>query len=177
MSYTPLHKWQPGDPLRADLFRQMTEAIPRILRGGRGIDVRKVGDQVAVSSTAPIKGSELIWVSVDSSGSAATGVNDTNGNPVQWKYTVTEQVKNAAGYGGWTDKDGGFTGTAYNLIEDANDGSGMQSHGINHDNINSGFNMSPIPDGTMLRAQLLRTAGSTLEAWVSYVNNVDGDCA
>lgn len=47
----------------------------------------------------------------------------------KWEYTLVEQELTADGYGGWQDKSGGRTVTAYNTIENPNDGTGIEGNG------------------------------------------------
>jgi len=173
--FDKLHNWTKGDPLRAEWLRAMVDAIPRIIRGGRDINIRRAGTRVVIENVQRQFAEELIFVKVDTA--AATSVLDTNDNPVQWTYEVTEYAKSGAGYGQWSEMEGGFSGNAFNIIEDQNDGTGVQGHGINHDEISAGFNMSPVPVGTILIATVLTNPDDGSECWFSYVNNVDGACA
>jgi len=47
----------------------------------------------------------------------------------KWEYTLIEQELIADGYGGWQDKSGGREVTAYNTVEDPNDGTGIEGNG------------------------------------------------
>src|SRR5687768_17273130 len=47
------------------------------------------------------------------------------GSNFRWTYSFSEAEKTSAGYGGWTAKSGGTTGTAYNFIEDQNGATGV----------------------------------------------------
>ena len=40
-----------GDPLTADLLNMLVEMIPHVLQGGRGINVRRLGNKVIIEQT------------------------------------------------------------------------------------------------------------------------------
>lgn len=108
-----------------------------------------------------------------------SGSSSLGGN--KWTYSFVQVVKTAAGYGGWTDRSGGITGTntLYNLIEDQNAGSGVLGNGITVANL-AGLTVKPIPTGTRVRIFPVRfdvSGTSTREWWTSYENGVDGTCA
>ena len=117
------------------------------------------------------------------SAAAATGVNDANGNPVQWTYTVNEVHKLATGYGAWTARAAadGYTGTGYNFNEISNQTSGRQGNGIDHDGADypSAFSMQPLQSGYIYPAMLVAAPDGTgikLEAWLWGMNGEDGTC-
>jgi hypothetical protein len=96
----------------------------------------------------------------------------------QYTYTFIEIEKTSAGYGGWADKTGGRTGTAYNTFEDSNTGSGVQGDGVDIDNLSgTGFALQPIPVRTdpVLVYWIYLTDGS-IEYWISVPNAIDGEC-
>lgn len=120
---------------------------------------------------------DLRWAKITANN--PTGVNDANANPVQWTYTIQEVYKSATGYGGWSNLDNGFNGTAYNFAEDANSTSGTQpSTGVDHDGADypSGFNMTPLQNDLIVPFVLIDAAGA-VEAWILPFNNgEDGTC-
>jgi hypothetical protein len=119
----------------------------------------------------------LAWIEIGSP--TATAVEDANGNPVQWTYAAVEQAKPTThGYGQMAALSGGWTGTAYNMAEDENDGTGRQpSNGVDHDGTDypATFAMQPIQAGVKVLAELV-TIGSTTSAYFSLPNGEDGSC-
>jgi hypothetical protein len=115
----------------------------------------------------------------------ATGVVDADDNAVQWVYQVTEMYKAGPAYGQWTaraDADG-YSGDAYNYIEDGNDGTGVQQNGIDHDGADYDpidFDMSPLLVGATYPGHLIRcsngSGGTIREAWMWMGNAEDGTC-
>lgn len=114
--------------------------------------------------------------------SEATDATDANDNPVQWVYDAEEVEKTSAGYGGWTKKTGGWSGKAYNFLEDQNDGSGRQANMVDHDGsaYPSGFKMEPMLNNTPVPAILVPVQDGedvVIEAWFMPVpNGEDGTC-
>ena len=115
--------------------------------------------------------------------SAVGASDDSNGNPTQWVYQCQEIYKAAAGYDQWTDTPAGqgYSGSAYNFIEDQNDGSGRQGNGIKHgaSSYPSGFQMRRCPMHTRVAGVIVPTPSGSetmFEMWFSYVNSEDGDC-
>jgi hypothetical protein len=105
--------------------------------------------------------------------------NTRDGTNWRWTYNFTEVIKTAAGFGGWTDKSGGLTGTGTlrNLIEDQNGttaGGGVLGNGVDVDNLGT-FEPQPIPTGTRIEIWAVSVAGAT-EYWCQYENGVDGAC-
>ena len=116
-----------------------------------------------------------------------TSVEDANGMPVRWTYTVYEVVKTGRGYSAWTQKsDGGeYAGDGFNFAEDQNTGTGIQGNGVDHDgsNYKTTFNMSPLSIGHIYPGVVISAPFSfnsknmiELEAWVWGMNGEDGTC-
>lgn len=148
-------------------------AIRRALtpaRGGPGIVVSQHGENDVISLSRDFRRQAAFPAKI---GSATT--DDTN----QWTYNFLEVVKSSAGYGGWTARTGGRTGTARNMFEDMNDGVGIEGNGIDVDGTDfpAGFSIQPVPDGTVVMMyRVLEAATGTQEFWFDYVNAVDGTC-
>lgn len=122
--------------------------------------------------------SPIRWFKVTAS--ASTGVNDANGNPVQWTYTVTEVYKQSTGYGGWGVKSGTYVGTAYNSAEEGNDGTGVQMNGVDHDGADypSTVSMQPLQNNAILPGVMIYTADGTPEVWLMpFGLGEDGSCS
>jgi len=102
--------------------------------------------------------------------------NTRDGSNWRWTYNFTEVVKTAAGFGGWTDRSGGRTGTGTlrNLIEDQNLTSGQLGNGVTVANLGT-LTPQPIPTGTRIEVWA-EVVGSATEYWCQYENGVDGSC-
>lgn len=98
-----------------------------------------------------------------------------DGSNKRWVYTFVELAQSAAGYANFTDKSGGRTGDAYNVIEAANGSSGTFGNGVTSSNLTGSLAIKPVPTGTrvMLR-QFVLSGGNTF--WFSYANGIDGGC-
>ena len=107
---------------------------------------------------------------------------DASGPPPkkQWTYAYTEVAKTGAGYGNWTTKAGGRSGTAYNRSEDVNADSGLYGNGVNSANLVGTFDIQPAPPGVIVQMELVPRADDPAadpEAWFGYENGIDGACA
>jgi len=76
MQQDNLHKWKKGDSLSADLLNELRDATLRNITGGAGVNVSRVGSNIAISSTGnkiipPQRGPELFY--------NATGLSRTFG--------------------------------------------------------------------------------------------------
>jgi len=138
-----------------------------------------------------------ITASTKTNGTATAHATDPS---TQWTYTFVEVEKTGTGYsamtGGtprtWTDRAGGRTGTAYNLIEDINTrithalgktermGNGVVLENLDYDSDNTyEFAPRPVPDETPVEIEVVCfKVGDTEyeEYWFSYENGVDGEC-
>lgn len=105
----------------------------------------------------------------------------------RWLYAFTEQTRTAAGYGGWSTKANGTTGTtssnpARNFVEDMNDGLTVEGNGVDLDNLDTAdytFTIQACPSGVVvLMHEVKFNIGETsyTEYWFSYENGVDGTC-
>ena len=127
-------------------------------------------------------------VSQDANGN---DIEDTNGNPTQWTYNVSEVRKLRPGYGGWASKSvttGFHTTRAYALYEDTNgvSGTGVQpSTGINHDsNYPTGFKMIPLQLGQVYPGFLVHSGvganpvadPQAIEVWLIGPEGEQGPC-
>jgi hypothetical protein len=142
--------------------------------------VRAIEQRVANMPVRPsLSRGQSRWAMIRIDGATATSLTDGKSNPVRWTYSATEVEKTAAGYGGWSDKPGGFSGTAYHGIEEANDGSGTEATGADHDATlytDSGFAMTPIQTGAVVPAWLVYAGGAT-EAWIVGLIGEWGTCS
>ncbi len=107
----------------------------------------------------------------------------------RWKYAWSEVEKTSAGYGGWTVKSGGRSGTtstdpARNTIEDINTGADAHTEGngvdpANLDTASYTFTMMPCTtNNPVVMHEVGFAVGSTAytEYWFSYENGVCGSC-
>jgi hypothetical protein len=110
--------------------------------------------------------------------SNSTGVEDSNSNPVQWTYAVTEVRKLTVGYGGWSVKDEDVSYTGYNFLEDANTGVGRQQNGINHDgDYPPNYQMYPLQDDSIHPGVfLVEQSNGDIEVWLMPYSAEDGTC-
>jgi hypothetical protein len=99
-----------------------------------------------------------------------------DGSNFRWTYDFEEAEKTSAGYGGWTAKENGLTGTAYNIIEDQNGASGVFGNGVDSANLAGTFELQPVPNGTRIAVWRQHLTDGTFEYWFSYENGVDGAC-
>jgi len=114
-------------------------------------------------------GSGGLWIQI-------TGHSTDSTN--RYTYTFVEVEKTSAGYGGWTTKSGGQTGTARNTIEDMNDAAGMQGCGVTVANLDTAdytYTITPCPTGNIILARRVKISDTT-EYWFSHANGVDGTC-
>lgn len=165
-----LHKWKVGDPITANLLNQLREAIPH-LQAGAGITISRAKGQATIAiDTREPRPKRTFWARI-------TGAQAVNTN--QWRYTAEEAAKLGPGHQGWQTKPGGRTGDAYNLRENANDGSGLEDDGIDHDRLPGTFAMQPAPTGALVLVTIVthNEAGTQhAEWWFDYRNSVDGTC-
>ena len=108
---------------------------------------------------------------------SSSQVSGYGGN--RYTYQFAQVEKTGAGYGGWTDVQGGVSGTAYNLIEDQNFTFGTLGNGVSISNLTTDkarFTMRPAPTGTRVMLMPVVTTNGYTEYWFSYENGVDGGC-
>jgi hypothetical protein len=101
--------------------------------------------------------------------------------PWRWTYAFVEVEKTSEGYGGWTDMDGGRTGTAYNMVEDANPADGVLGNGVDTANLTGTFAPKPASAGVIV-CMFIQTFTPTpgepavTEHWFGVENGIDGQC-
>lgn len=124
-----------------------------------------------------------------------------NVSPNKWRYSFVEVEKTGCGYGQWTEKTDGITGSiisgntaAYNTFEDVNEDTGIIAAGIDTENIPDGFALKPIGVGAIVRMyQVWNTTFDSsssssssssqfdiptqCEYWFSAPNQPDGNCS
>jgi hypothetical protein len=168
-----MREWKKGDEITAARLNDMRRGDP--VSGGRGRDSGH--------------GNLVHYVQIISV--TETGVEDANGNPVQWTYEVHEAYKTGRGYSTaaaptWTilPEGAGFRGTAYNHAEDGNTGTGEQGNMVDHDGADypDGFEMKPLIIGRVYPCRFILVSdgsgGYVQEAWIFTVpNGEDGTCA
>ena len=96
----------------------------------------------------------------------------------RYSYSFDEVEKTGFGYGNWTTRSDGRTGTAYNLIEDMNTASGVQGNGVDRDNLGTSdytFTIQPAPSDVLVEIREVEYSDTT-EYWFQYENGVDGTC-
>lgn len=165
------------DPIGADWLNDVANKVLASIRMEGGTATR-IGTNLVLSVDRQPNTS---WTPIAIIGATATGINDVNGNPVQWKYEAFEVYKAVAGYGGWVQF--GWTGDAFNMAEDSNSATGRQpSNGVDHGGTDypAGFAMQPIQIGVIVPAIIIPVgpAGSVVEeAWFWPIpNGEDGTC-
>lgn len=105
----------------------------------------------------------------------------------RWLYAFVEQEKNSSGYGSWTDRPNGITGTtgtnpARNFVEDMNDGLTVEGNGVDLDNLDTAdytFTIQACPSGVLVVMHEVKFSvgeSNFTEYWFSYENGVDGAC-
>lgn len=103
-----------------------------------------------------------------------------DGSNKRWIYTFAEVEKTSVGYGGWTTKSGGVTGSAYNRVEDMNGASGLYGNGVDSANLTGMMDIQRAPNGVIVRLDIVRgvdgDAAPITEYWFDYENGIDGDC-
>jgi len=136
-----------------------------------------------VANTPATRSQQISFATITSS--AATGVNDAAGNPVQWTYQIQEAFKHLTGYqsSAWASLTSGYSGTAYHLAEFGNLGTGRQMNGVDHGGADypAGFEMRPLQDGAVVPfvmfGMMSEGSSATVEAWIlPMMNGEDGTC-
>jgi hypothetical protein len=106
-----------------------------------------------------------------------SGEPTRDGTKCRWTYPIIEVAKTTAGYGGWTDKSGGVTGTAYHLSEDQNDATGTMGNGAELPDATATVDLVPVPEGTRVRVWPVLLPDGTKEYWFdSPTNGVSVEC-
>jgi hypothetical protein len=105
---------------------------------------------------------------------ARISASTQDGTNLRWKYSWVELTLTTGGYGGWTDKTNGRSGTsnAYNLSEDINGTSGMLGNGVTVANLGT-CHLKPAPTGAKVMLRAVVAADSSTTYWFSYENGVD----
>jgi hypothetical protein len=99
-----------------------------------------------------------------------------DGTNKRWSYDFIEVEQVAAGYGNWSDKSGGITGTMRNLLEDQNAASGIFGNGVDSANLTGSFDVQPIPTGTRVAIVKQVVISGVTQYWCSVANGIDGGC-
>jgi len=92
----------------------------------------------------------------------------------RWSYAFTEVEHTGAGYDGWATKTGGRSGTAYNTIEDMNDGAGVEGNGVDLGTLDTPTYLPAASGAIVWMHELKHDTGSTprIEYWFQYENEV-----
>ena len=108
------------------------------------------------------------------------------GQPNRWEYQWIEAKKNGRGYGTWApDPEGRSSvndGNAYNVLENPNDGTGVEGIGVDVDTLPGTFSIKPVSSSTLVRMSTIKAPAeepeepAVVEYWFSYWNAVDGQC-
>ena len=172
MSRVPVPSFAPGSRIRRSDLAKLAGAVPQIRGDGRAL-VSRSGSQVMVHTPQqPYPTFPVFFGRVVSSSQVA---------PNQWTYQVEQITKGDAGYAATEPyPGGGYTGTAYNMLELGNTASGLQGNGVNTEDLPEGFSLGPIPSGQWPHPVFLWAiavaGGRTLEMWFSYSNPIVGEC-
>lgn len=155
----------------------------KFLRAVRGV-VRKVqGDSASTPAkrkrSRPMMLHPALWVRI-------TGAAAIAGAQNRWTYTGVEVVIRASD-GTWIDKpDGATISGIYNGCEAGNNGTGIESNGIDLSHLPPGFAMVPIrgqsatlaPVGRIWPVGVQQNDGTYTMGWAfSLPNEIDGQCA
>lgn len=109
-----------------------------------------------------------------------TNATDLPGN--RWAYQWVQVVPVATGFGAGTAVavPGGYSnathGTAYNLAESHNDGSGLEGNGFNINNLPEGWSVMPIPVGAVVFIEFCIATAGGKAVFFRRDNAVDGVC-
>lgn len=146
---------------------------------GQGTHLLPPGTPVMCWATEDTDGDTVWLMQVDPPGdftaSILTATQD--GTNFRWVYTFAELEKTSAGYGGWTTKSDGRTGTLYNRIEDINGASGLMGNGVNTADLSgTSITTQPIPVGLPVLVNIVPLVGGGVEYWTSYENGETGGC-
>lgn len=169
----PIDDIRPGDVPSAQERNEDKEALRRALKltFGPGFRVEPINGGLVVSLATQSAPTEFY---ARITGNVADGTN-------RWKYSWVEIVKSGAGYGGWTTKSGGRSGTtttnpARNYGEDQNAASGTLGNGVAVQNIISGFAAKAAPTNLPVKMDMVRLTNGTIEYWFDHTNAIDGAC-
>ena len=164
---TEVSTWRAGGRASASDFNAVADAV-KVNRGSM-IDAGIV-DSTGVHTRGRPHTNVQVWVGVVSAYSQV-------GSNKQWTYTVTRQVKESAGYGGWGDDSDGFSYTCYNMAEDGNGSSGLMGNGVDTANLTGTYDVQPIPAGRAVVVFETSLVDGTTEYWiVGDPNGIDGAC-
>ncbi len=196
-------KRRAGDgPVYTRDYNELVDAINAVLNGiqqGPGVHINRMMTGELVIS-APKQRLSPSQIPAPDPGDPAvnfgwffakiTGYTVYSDSPPVWTYSFAEVHKaDNLGYAGnWFVRNGGRSGVAYNLtewrLETAADG--ITGEGIDLANIGAGFDgstpdfegfeMVPIPEGTLVVMHVAATGGDDPEYWFSAFRSVDGAC-
>jgi hypothetical protein len=146
------------------------QSAKRISKAVRRVEQMPAGQDALQGSSRQSFSRRYFWARISAATATATAT--------QWTYTFVEIEKTSTGYGGWADKTGGRTGTAYNTFEDNNSASGTQGDGVDIDNLaGTGFTLQPVPvRSDPVLVYWIYLADGTIEYWISVPNAIDGEC-
>lgn len=166
-----LKRVQPGERPSAKDWNDLVEAVEALSRMSGSAPVRVSMYDGVPSVSLDLTPEASQFFARIASATPVSGVK-------QWTYAFVEVEKTDAGYGEWTDKSGGLTGTLMNLIEDQNGASGLYGNGVNSSNLIGTFDIQPIPDDTrVLVTKVTDLEDGSTEYWTQYENGIDGACS
>ena len=165
-----------GDPIQRHkklTGSDLNEAIRNSSKppvGGPGVAVISSGKDAVIKKAGNEPRRRVQWFGIVISAALVA--------PGQWIYVVRERIKQTPGYGGWIDRPNGREVPAFALVEDMNDGEGVENHGVDVDNLPGTFATQPLPVGSRVVVTEVRFAdGNNLEYWITgSMNGVDGSC-
>ena len=166
--------------MRADLARMhrdiailQHEAQWRNVNMGHRVDPTQDDFMIRITVATPTNGS---------------GTGHATDPSTQWLYTALEVIESSAGYDGWITKVGGWTGYAYNGVEDLNTNivaatPGILGCGIDLSNLDYNgdgtFEFYPVPYavGAVTSAKFRAVVGAAPAVWFEKITQIDGACA
>ena len=174
---SPLPTWKRPDNFRVKPHQNLVDRLNQIapLSAGEGHDVVNLPNGRGVLDRRPRVRSTAHFTARTANAVRVSGTPQ----PWRWTYAFYEVEKTLPGYGGWTDKVGGRTGVAYNLIEDQNADTGILGNGVDVSNLDTAeatFAPQPIPLNTRIEVYAVTLADGTVEYWTMYESGVDGLC-
>ena len=203
----PVLPWLKGVWAMARMAANIRVGEGLLIEYSSGGPLITLGSVVAAAGKAAAAATQIKTFEITHVSSGNVESNDSNGSPTQWDYEVREMVKTAPGYGKWAGKDDkedftvtqdppvgeGYSGAAYNWLEDSNaniaNGVGFLNqsifqNGVDHDGDDypPGWAMQPLLLGTMHPGVILtvptyvKSTQYIEECWLFPYTGEDGTC-
>lgn len=172
-----------GQRIRVGDITDLQKDVERLQRGsagpGMGMIVNAAGVHYTPLSTTPSTNGFFARIT------SYLQENQTT-DPNRYTYSFEQVEKTDAGYGGWSAKSDGLTGTAgddtaaRNFIEDRNvhdaQNSYLLGNGVTTGALVGTFSMRPCPTGNIVYMHKIKLTDGTVEYWFAYENGISGSC-